>query len=88
MNAQTNLIAQLDDALGQSDIGRRAEILRQVTDLFVAGSGSFAGEQISLFDDVSYIPLHQQALAWGVSKKTHVIQRPDNYYEFYWVNMD
>ena len=52
MNAQTNLIAQLDDALGQSDIGRRAEILRQVTDLFVAGSGSFAGEQISLFDDV------------------------------------
>ena len=27
-----------------------------------------------LFDDVSYIPLHQQALAWGVSKTTHVIQ--------------
>jgi uncharacterized protein (DUF2336 family) len=52
MNAQTNLIAQLDDALGQSDVGRRAEILRQVTDLFVAGAGSFAGEQISLFDDV------------------------------------
>jgi hypothetical protein len=25
MNAQTNLIAQLDDALGQSDIGRRAD---------------------------------------------------------------
>ena len=44
--------------------------------------------QISLFDDVGYIPLHQQALAWGVSKKTHVIQRPDNYYIFAWVTMD
>jgi peptide/nickel transport system substrate-binding protein len=44
--------------------------------------------QISLFDDVAYIPLHQQALAWGVSKKTHVVQRPDNYYIFSWVNMD
>ena len=52
MNAQTNLLSQLDDALGQSDILRRAVILRRVTDLFVAGSGSFAGEQISLFDDV------------------------------------
>ena len=38
--------------------------------------------RISLFDDVGYIPLHQQPLAWGVSKTTHVIQRPDNYYIF------
>jgi peptide/nickel transport system substrate-binding protein len=44
--------------------------------------------QISLFDDVGYIPLHQQALAWGVSKTTHVIQRPDNYYIFSWVTKD
>ena len=44
--------------------------------------------QISLFDDVGYIPLHQQALAWGVSRKVHVIQPPDNYYEFRWVTMD
>ena len=44
--------------------------------------------QISLFDDVGYIPLHQQPLAWGLSRKTHVIQRPDNYYIFAWVKMD
>jgi peptide/nickel transport system substrate-binding protein len=44
--------------------------------------------QISLFEDVGYIPLHQQALAWGASKKTHVVQRPDNYYIFAWVKMD
>jgi uncharacterized protein (DUF2336 family) len=52
MNVQTNLIDQLTGALVHSDIGRRAEMLRRVTDLFVAGSGTFVGEQISLFDDV------------------------------------
>ena len=44
--------------------------------------------QLALFDDVSYIPLHQQALAWGVSKKLQVVQRPDNYYEFAWARLD
>ncbi len=28
--------------------------------------------------DFAYIPLHQQALAWGVSKKMKVVQRADN----------
>ncbi len=41
--------------------------------------------QLALFDDVGYIPLHQQALAWGVSKKITVPQRPDNYFMFSWV---
>ena len=50
--------------------------------------GRHAAGEIALFDDVGYIPLHQQALAWGVSKKVHVIQRPDNAYIFAWVNMD
>jgi peptide/nickel transport system substrate-binding protein len=44
--------------------------------------------RISLVDDVSYIPLHQQALAWGVSKTTHVIQPPNNSYRFTWVTKD
>jgi peptide/nickel transport system substrate-binding protein len=35
-------------------------------------------------DDVSHIPLHQQALVWGVSKKVKVVQRPDNQILFYW----
>jgi peptide/nickel transport system substrate-binding protein len=35
-------------------------------------------------EDVAYIPLHQQALVWGVSKKVHVVQRPDNQILFYW----
>jgi peptide/nickel transport system substrate-binding protein len=33
-------------------------------------------------DDVAHIPLHQQALAWGVSNKVQLKQRPDN--EFKW----
>ena len=44
--------------------------------------------RMSLTDDVAYVPLHQQALAWGVSKTTHVVQRPDNYYIFSWVKKD
>ncbi len=64
------------DALQETDQEKRDDIFKQ-------------SSQISLFDDVcSYIPLHQQALAWGVSKTTHVIQRPDNYYIFSWVKMD
>jgi peptide/nickel transport system substrate-binding protein len=34
--------------------------------------------------DYSYIPLHQQALAWGVSKKVKMTQRPDNQVLLYW----
>ena len=62
-------------ALQEPDEAKRDDIFKQAW-------------RISLFDDVGYIPLHQQALAWGVSKKTHVIQRPDNYYIFAWVTMD
>jgi peptide/nickel transport system substrate-binding protein len=34
--------------------------------------------------DFAYIPLHQQALAWGVSKKVKLVQRPDNQVLPYW----
>ena len=37
-------------------------------------------------DEVSHIPLHQQALAWGVSKKVDIVQRADNQILLYWVN--
>ena len=35
--------------------------------------------------DYGYIPLHQQSLAWGVSKKLKVAQRADNQVRFEWV---
>ena len=34
--------------------------------------------------DYGYIPLHQQALAWGVSKKVKLTQRADNSVLLYW----
>jgi peptide/nickel transport system substrate-binding protein len=36
--------------------------------------------------DFGYIPLHQQALAWGVSKKVKLSQRADNQVLLYWAN--
>ena len=47
-----SLIDELEASISQKNIGSRAEILRQITDLFVAGSGYFDGEQMALFDDV------------------------------------
>jgi uncharacterized protein (DUF2336 family) len=47
-----SLIDELETAVGQRSIGSRVDILRRVTDLFIAGSESFNGEQRALFDDV------------------------------------
>ncbi|MGA7074143.1 DUF2336 domain-containing protein [Bradyrhizobium sp.] len=52
MSAQTGLIDQLEDALGDKNLARRAEVLRKVTDLFVLKSGTFSEDQIALFDVV------------------------------------
>ena len=56
MNTQTpsqaGLIDQLEEALGDKDLARRAEVLRKVTDLFVLRSGKFSEDQIALFDTV------------------------------------
>ncbi len=52
MNAQENLIDQLESLSASRDISRRAAILRKVTDLFVLGSGKLSEDQIELFDSV------------------------------------
>jgi peptide/nickel transport system substrate-binding protein len=39
-------------------------------------------------EEAGVIPLHQQALAWGVSKKAKIIQRADNQILFYWARVD
>jgi peptide/nickel transport system substrate-binding protein len=41
-----------------------------------------------LHEDVGMIPLHQQALAWGVSRRVSVVQRADNEIHLRWVRMD
>ncbi len=35
-------------------------------------------------DETGFIPLHQQSLAWGVSKNVEMVQRPDDQILFYW----
>ena len=37
-----------------------------------------------LYDEVGLIPLHQQSLAWGVSKNVEMVQRADNQILFMW----
>ena len=38
-------------------------------------------------EEAGVIPLHQQSLAWGVSRKVDIVQRADNQILFYWVTM-
>lgn len=37
--------------------------------------------------DVGHIPLHQQALAWGVNKKVKLVQLADNFMHFKWISV-
>src|SRR5215469_17991998 len=52
MNSHHGLLEQLEEAVAQKDIRYRAETLRRVTDLFLAGAGTFSLDQVALFDDV------------------------------------
>lgn len=51
-SARKTLIDDLEAAVVGRNIGSRADVLRQVTDLFVTASDSFDSEQRALFDDV------------------------------------
>jgi peptide/nickel transport system substrate-binding protein len=37
--------------------------------------------------DIGHIPLHQQSLAWGVSKKVDLVQLADNFMPFKWITV-
>ncbi|MGZ5180693.1 MAG: ABC transporter substrate-binding protein [Ramlibacter sp.] len=37
--------------------------------------------------DIGHIPLHQQALAWGMSKKVDMVQLADNFMPFKWISI-
>src|SRR4051812_43064263 len=37
--------------------------------------------------DIGHLPLHQQALAWGISKRVELTQRADNYMPFKWISV-
>jgi uncharacterized protein (DUF2336 family) len=52
MTTALNLIDELEASFETSSIGRRAEMLQQVTNLFVADAGQYSEAQVALFDDV------------------------------------
>jgi uncharacterized protein (DUF2336 family) len=52
MNAAMNLLSRVDDAIASGSLGRRAEMLRHVTDLFVIGSPQCTDEDVAVFDSV------------------------------------
>src|SRR3954468_11549925 len=59
-----------DKVLQESDTNKRDILIKQA---YEVGAKDFG-----------YIPLHQQALAWGVSKKVKLSQRADNQVLLYW----
>jgi uncharacterized protein (DUF2336 family) len=52
MTVELAFIREVDGAIAGASVGRRSEMLRKVTDLFVNGSDEFTGEDLSIFDDV------------------------------------
>ncbi len=38
-------------------------------------------------DEIGHIPLHQQALAWGMKKNVDLVQLPNNYMFFRWITL-
>jgi len=60
--------ALLNSILVEDDMAKRNELIAEAFRL--------------LHHDVGTIPLHQQSLAWGVSRKINVLQRADNQVRF------
>ncbi len=52
MSAALPLFAELEDAMSGSSSERRTDVLRQVTDLFLAAPGAYSEVQSALFDDI------------------------------------
>ena len=49
---------------------------------------AFIAEAFKLHnDDIGHLPLHQQALAWGVGKKVELVQPADNFMPFKWMSV-
>ena len=50
--AEQSILAEIEGALASGSPRRQAEILRRVTDLFLAGAHSYSEEHVDLFDGV------------------------------------
>jgi peptide/nickel transport system substrate-binding protein len=66
--------ALTDKILGETDTAKRNAMIKEA---YTITTSEFA-----------YVPLHQQALAWGVSKKVKLSQRADNQVMLYWATKE
>ncbi len=57
----------------ETDVTKRNAMIKEAFDLHSA--------------DIGHLPLHQQALAWGVSKKVKLVQLADNFMPFKWMSI-
>ncbi len=57
----------------ETDKGKRAAMMKEAFDLHSA--------------DLGHLPLHQQSLAWGMSKKVTLVQLADNFMPFKWITV-
>ncbi len=57
----------------ETDKAKRSAMIKEAFELHAA--------------DIGHVPLHQQALAWGVSKKVEVVQRADNFMPFRYISV-
>ena len=66
--------ALTDQALVETDPAKRDQLIKQAFQLSI--------------DDYAFIPLHQQSLSWGVSKKVKLVQRADNQVRLNWATKE
>jgi peptide/nickel transport system substrate-binding protein len=64
--------ALTDKVLVEPDAAKRDQLIKQAYEIVIK--------------DYGYIPVHQQSLAWGVSNKVKLTQRPDNQVLLYWAS--
>lgn len=71
--SNTDIDALTADILVETDADARQEMIAEAWQL--------------LHDDVGYLPLHQQALAWGVRSGVTLVQRADNVFDWTFVQV-
>lgn len=57
----------------ETDKAKRTAMIKEAFDLHSA--------------DIGHLPLHQQALAWGLNKKVELVQLADNFMPFKWMSI-
>jgi len=94
-NALNALMACVDDkGAGQFNLGAYCnpkvdELTKKIqSETDKAKRNAMIKEAFNLHSaDIGHLPLHQQALAWGLSKKVELVQLADNFMPYKWISI-